>query len=402
MSNLNILIVDDKLEKYEKIHSLIDSSNFPPSLFLKIDHATSLDQFRRKLTIKYDIVILDLCIPAKTNSKAEPELGLSAIDFIYEDDNEFIPEEIFLLTSLDADKQTISTYKLRSAKKGVKLWHYSNDFEEWSEYFIGKIKYLENSINNFKKKSCDILIITALNEEYENFRKFSNYNWSTINFFSDFNILFSNINGNIVYLIAIDEKGMHSAAAFCTHLYHLFSPKYIFFTGLCGAVSNCTFGDVIIADICWDYNSGKFFDDVFVEAPNQCKLNRNLKTQLRKFIPKYSIDSNLEGKFLDNDNNPIKIDFKIHFGPIASGGAVISSQVVRDNIKLLQNKDTLALDMESYGIFKAAEIINDSELQIVVLKSVSDLSDNTKSESYRAYASYTFTNLTEFFIENLN
>jgi CheY-like chemotaxis protein len=228
MSNLNILIVDDKLEKYEKIHSLIDSSNFPPSLFLKIDHATSLDQFRRKLTIKYDIVILDLCIPAKTNSKAEPELGLSAIDFIYEDDNEFIPEEIFLLTSLDADKQTISTYKLRSAKKGVKLWHYSNDFEEWSEYFIGKIKYLENSINNLKKKSCDILIITALNEEYENFRKFSNYNWSTINFFSDFNILFSNINGNIVYLIAIDEKGMHSAAAFCTHLYHLFSPNIFF------------------------------------------------------------------------------------------------------------------------------------------------------------------------------
>ncbi|MFT0692804.1 hypothetical protein ACDX34_01555 [Acinetobacter bereziniae] len=402
MANLNILIVDDQLEKYEKIHSLIDSSNLCSSSFLKIDHAPSLDQFRRNLTIKYDIVILDLCIPAKTNSKAEPELGLSAIDFIYEDDNEFIPKEIFLLTNLDTDNQTIISYKLRSAKKGVKLWHYTKDFEEWSEYFIGRIRYLENSANNIKKNLCDILIITALNEEYEYFRKFSSYTWSTIDFFNDFNILSSNINGNTVYLVAIDEKGMHSAAAFCTHLYHLLSPKYIFFTGLCGAVSNCTFGDVIIADICWDYNSGKFFDDVFIEAPNQCKLNRNLKTQLRKYLLNYSIDPSLEGKFFDNQNNPIKIDFNIHFGPIASGGAVISSQVIRDNIKLLQNKDTLALDMESYGIFKAAEIINDLELQIIVLKSVSDLSDNTKSESYREYASYTFTNLTEFFIKNLN
>ncbi|WP_120430883.1 5'-methylthioadenosine/S-adenosylhomocysteine nucleosidase family protein [Acinetobacter baylyi] len=402
MANLNILIVDDQLEKYEKIHSLIDNSNLCSSLFLKIDHAPSLDQFRRNLTIKYDIVILDLCIPAKTNSKAEPELGLSAIDFIYEDDNEFIPKEIFLLTSLDTDDQTIISYKLRSARKGVKLWHYTKDFEEWSEYFIGKIRYLENSANNIKKNLCDILIITALNEEYEYFRKFSSYTWSTIDFFNDFNILSSNINGNTVYLVAIDEKGMHSAAAFCTHLYHLFSPKYIFFTGLCGAVSNCTFGDVIIADICWDYNSGKFFDDVFIEAPNQCKLNRNLKIKLRKFLLDYSIDPSLEGKFFDHENNPIKIDFNIHFGPIASGGAVISSQVIRDNIKLLQNKDTLALDMESYGIFKAAEIINDFELQIIVLKSVSDLSDNTKSESHREYASYTFTNLTEFFIKNLN
>lgn len=401
MANLNILIVDDRLEKYEKVHSLIDNANLPSSLSLKIDQATSLDQFRRKLTIKYDIVILDLCIPAKTNSKAEPELGLLAIDFIYEDDNEFIPEEIFLLTSLDADIETITSYKIHSAKKGVKLWHYTSDFEEWSEYFIGKIKYLENSVNILNNKKCDVLIITALNEEYEYFKHFSDHKWSSVDTFGDLNIVCSEINGNNVYLMAIDEKGMHSAAAFCTHLYHLFSPKYIFFTGLCGAVSDCNFGDVIIADICWDYNSGKFLDDNFIEAPNQCKLNRVLKTQLRRCISSYSIDSSKEGLFLDENDKPIKIEFKIDIGPIASGGAVVSSQVVRDNIKLLQHKDTLALDMESYGIFKAAEIINDNELRIIILKSISDMSDNTKSETYRSYASYTFTSVTEFLVSQL-
>ena len=69
----------------------------------------------------------------------------------------------------------------------------------------------------------------------------------------------------------------------------------------------------------------------------------------------------------------------MHYGPVASGGAVIADEFIMPRIKSL-NEDILAADMESYGLYYAAKNTNVVKPMFLCVKAVSDYCDHKKND----------------------
>ena len=79
---------------------------------------------------------------------------------------------------------------------------------------------------------------------------------------------------------------------------------------------------------------------------------------------------------------------QVHIGPIASGSAVVQDEDIVAPIKT-HNRKLIGLDMETYGVFFAAENISQPRPIPLVIKSACDFADKDKSDEYQAYAAFT-------------
>ena len=80
---------------------------------------------------------------------------------------------------------------------------------------------------------------------------------------------------------------------------------------------------------------------------------------------------------------------KIYFGQMACGPAVVASEeIVNQQVKAHARK-ALGLDMESYGVYYAAQATTGSGTRAIVAKSVCDFADKDKNDKNQEYAAYT-------------
>ena len=77
---------------------------------------------------------------------------------------------------------------------------------------------------------------------------------------------------------------------------------------------------------------------------------------------------------------------KVHIGPMATGSAVIAHDQVFEEISEHSRK-VIALDMEGYSIFVAAQMINKNTIPLVI-KGVQDHASHIKNDDYRNYSIY--------------
>ena len=83
------------------------------------------------------------------------------------------------------------------------------------------------------------------------------------------------------------------------------------------------------------------------------------------------------------------------FGSVVSGAAVVTdSEIVKDILKE-QSRDILAVEMEIYGMYYAANWAIKPRPRYLALKSISDFADEKKSDDYHQYASYTSAKIFE-------
>ena len=78
-------------------------------------------------------------------------------------------------------------------------------------------------------------------------------------------------------------------------------------------------------------------------------------------------------------------------GPLASGASVLAAKKQTEPIKM-QHRKVIAIDMEAYAIFAAAEEAPLPQPKAFVLKSICDFADDEKDDLYQSYAAYTSAN----------
>lgn len=89
----------------------------------------------------------------------------------------------------------------------------------------------------------------------------------------------------------------------------------------------------------------------------------------------------------------------MHVGPIASGAAVLADGLTAVNIRG-QHRELLGIEMETYGVYVAAEEAPSPRPSYFSLKSVVDFADGKKNDKYQRYASYTSAKALKYFTEN--
>lgn len=182
--------------------------------------------------------------------------------------------------------------------------------------------------------------------------------------------------------------GIAAASSVTTKIIEKFDPNSIIMVGICGGrKGEVELGDLIIAERSWDYGSGKIkkLKDGSTELlaqPNQITISAILKSNIEKNMDLLSsICSDWNSFNHQRKNTSLKI------GALPSGSAVISTSEYYEKNIAPQYRKFLGMDMETYGVYYSCSQ-SGKNINFVSMKSVSDLADEDKDDTYHDFCSY--------------
>ena len=410
---LKVLIVDDTQEKIVEIRRILEGFVEEPD---DVPICGSIREALKACTTKrYDLVILDLFIPYKAGEDPNPTNAQSFLKIIKEDDDYICPVFVIGITRA----QDLTEYKTFFEAETMQVLYYADNDDTWKGQLKNRLDYLtgvKRKLGITYEYDYDVAIINALQTpEHEIMKETLGAEWKEVNLDDDKTttyyeaILQSNAGANIRCISCYaPQMASIASAALTTKLILRFHPKYLFMTGICGALkgNNVGFGDILVSSHVWDGMSGKYkevktkdgsFELIFEPDYRQLFLNADMVNVVNRLKEKNEFLSAIKDGF-----NGIKPDtlLNVHVGPMASVSAVIASDRKIAEMKIHARK-MIGLEMESYGMFYAAEHSHRLKpVYTVSVKSASDLADKKKTDKYQPYASYTSAAFVKFIIEN--
>ena len=247
--------------------------------------------------------------------------------------------------------------------------------------------------------NADVVILTVTEIEYNAIQHFFDWQDFTVeeDDFTYQKAVFLN-SGNTFTIIhtKVDEMGMTAAAATAMKTICMFKPKYIVMVGIAAGVALGKFdeqlyGDVVVADIVWNYSVGKFvspdladiiYGDVgFKPRPTSLAIPEKILPYLKA-----------AAKSEENQCH-------VYIGPMACGSSVVANNLILEKQIHSQYEKTAGLDMESYAVAYAALHAPNPKPCPIIVKSVCDFADSKKSDDYQRFAAYTSSEFAKLLIE---
>lgn len=405
---MKILILDDSSEKIGAITKLIQTVGDNSSIV--VDYSLDLSRGREKLRATfYDLLILDLNIPECIGDAPSFRAGAEFLDEIIDTNKIRKPTDIIILTAFD---ESVAAFREKVEHAGFFILQYNNVETAWRESLKSRIEYLLCCRRQWeitpRLPSCDVAIITAIPIETASILSMG-YSWEALQVENDPARYKKATVGNpspiSLIHVQLPEMGMAAAASLTTKVITKFHPRFVVMTGIAAGIdSHLNLGDILVATDIWNYSSGKYKD---VAAPDGTSIVDLLPDS--KHIP---LDEAIREKITSQDYREVlhqiynsfigaknNTELKVHFGPIACGAAVVSSdRIVVDQV-LAHSRKTIGLDMESYGVCVAAQSTSTAKTIPIIIKSVSDKGDKAKSDDYQEYASFTSIQFAKHLIE---
>lgn len=412
---IQILVVEDNEHKQSNIKQIIlDNSNIKDN-DLQI---VSCIKDAKKLLYKnyYDLLILDLVLPIETGLEANAKNGVQFLEDIHS--SPMIKPPIHIV-GLSGFSDMVEEYHEQFSKKLWNLIDYRADSTAWHDQLKTIIFHLVKTRQRFiqssvKKHSYDVAIITALpHPEFEAILRLNNCKWEPLEVENDFITYYKStfIEGSITKTIiaaTADQMGMTAASHLSTKMILYFKPQYLIMSGIAAGIKDrgLGYGDILVAEQSWDYGSGKIVeldktteselaDIKFLPDTRDIQLSADLKAKISNFkLAKGAILDNIQNQWQGDTPNT---KLQIHLGPIGSGSYVISSDSTLKDIKEHQRK-LLGVEMETFGVYYAAEHSPEPKTKALSVKSVSDFGDGKKNDKFQKYAAYTSANFIYQFI----
>ena len=351
---------------------------------------------------KFDLVLLDLMIPARLDGDPDVRYALQLLSEIHEG-NYLMPRKIVGLTAYD-DAALAAREKFREGT--WTLITTSEVSDEWIEVVKNCVIYLRDEASQQAPRDykSDVLIVSALPIEIDAIRRLP-WRWEASEPADDSTFV---VRGSIaiggrefsVTTAHAARMGMVSAAVLTSKLISIFAPKICVMPGICAGMPNRTeIGDVVFADCAWDYQSGKHAtaDDgssLFQQEPHQIAIDAKIVARVDELLKQKDV---LRLPWSEWPNHP-KVPFTVHRSPMGCGSAVLANEDVVKWV-LGQNRKIRAIEMESYGFLHAVSMAAEPRPLALVAKSVCDFADKLKGDDHQTYASYTSAQTIRLFLE---
>lgn len=403
---IQILVVDDNPHKQENIREIIlDNSNIKLS---DVRFASTVKEARKALYEEYfDLLILDLVLPIESGLDADAKNGLQFLEDIHS--NPMMKPPIHIV-GLSGFSDMVTEYHDEFSRKLWNLIDYEAGSTSWHEQLKTIIFHLVKTRQRFiqssvKKNVYDVAIITALPiPEFEAVLRLNSGRWEEVVIEDDFIKYYKTTfdqagTSKTIIAATADQMGMTASSHLATKLILYFRPKYIVMTGIAAGIKDkdLGYGDILVAEQSWDYGSGKIIekertsdnelaDIYFQQDTRDIQLPADLKAKITNFklTRGHLIDEIQRGWHGNVPNTRLQL----HLGPIGSGSYVISSEDTLLNIKNQQRK-LLGVEMETFGVYYAADHSPEPKTKAISIKSVSDFGDGLKNDKYQKYAAYT-------------
>ena len=162
-------------------------------------------------------------------------------------------------------------------------------------------------------------------------------------------------------------------------------------SGICAGIGDeAGLGQLLVAELCWEYQSGKWLDEVFLAEPYQTDIPTVTKPLVAQVLEDKELPARLEYQY-GGQNRPSQ-RHQPKLAVLATGSAVIASEKRLDNIKQ-QHRKVRGLDMETFGFMRAVELSGKTVHAFCAKTVVDKATESTGDElhEYGAYISARFT-----------
>jgi nucleoside phosphorylase/CheY-like chemotaxis protein len=399
--------VEDNAEKLQKITQVILSVES-----LNLDDITAVTDARnaqlKLLQHWYDLLILDIAIPSRIDEDVERDGGVKLLEEIMTRERFKLPDHIIGITAYPDILREVSQ---RFSRRLLTITYYDPSSDDWEQSLRSRALHLVQSHKTKQDRGNDgyhsyLSIICALDSpELEAVRRLP-WNWNQAHVAGDPTIyfggqLYKNGEQKLVYTASAPRMGMTAAATLSMKMISAFRPQYLAIAGITAAMpGKANYGDIVVADPAFDWGSGKWSvqngELVFSADPHQLHLTPELRRQFNLMASEKSIFSQIREKWpADKPNH----DLQMLIGPLASGASVLADGSWVQMIKQHQRK-LVGIDMETYGVFAAAEESSAPRPQYFCMKSVVDFADENKNDLFQRYAAFSSAECLKRFVED--
>ena len=399
---LDILLLEDDPAKKGKLFNLLQEQG----LFGRLDVAICTSQALKLIQERprYDLLIADVVVPADFAGEKDER---NCIDFFNSIDDAVDSEKrpLYSLPISASTSLTNVAYDFfRCRPWGILPYSESNDD------CLSALQSIAEWILNDKKQRdqgncCDVFIITALaHPEYSAIEQLD-FNWGPFEPLDRTQLIrygSLKIGDKVVKVGAAfcARVGAVAAATLTTKAALRLNPSIVIMSGICAGVEGkAEIGDVVAADVSWDWQSGKYIDkngeEAFESSPHHINVDDELSVKLfmlkrnEEFWKTLSIHAQAFGLPMP----------KLVAAPMATGSSVLADVRVSERIRAVQHRNVTGLDMETYGVYAAVSSTLTSA-DFVSLKSVCDNGDKKKDDRYQQYASTISAKAVEQFIRH--
>lgn len=389
---LKILILDDSVSKIKKIENVLKkySEIEMRSLQICLNMRDAKIELRKN---KYDLFILDIQVPNRLGETPQINGGVDLLKEIHTRDVYNKPNCIIGLTEY-ADLR--DEFNNEFTDRLWNLIYYEASSLDWADRLRSKIEYLLE-MKKANQTSIiyenDLCIITALNEpEFTELLSIGDWEKENIDLDATHYVRtqFSTDNKKLNVIAAhAPQMGMAATAVLTTKMINHFKPKYMAMIGItAGEPKNIELGDLVVADPCWDWGSGKqrrtTNGQQFDPDPLQERLNPALKALFEDVKRDTSILITSWDECLKKKPKNVP---KLHIGPCASGASVLADGKIRDEISA-KNRKLIGIDMEAFGLMHAVTHSIVPSPKGFSLKGVCDFADETKCDDIHEYTAW--------------
>lgn len=379
-----VLVVDDQYEgKTKQLARIVTGM---PGMEL-VHVATARDALKKMKERRVDLLVLDLQIPAELGQDVDMVGGKQLLEYVELNDDVLKPAKVVALTA------HIDSYNECRMFFGARGWALLHDPSEddletlLAAQLMGGFEEVE---------SFDIALLTALEHTELEAVLALPYNWKLTRFRNDITSYYVGTveleDGQHKKIIACSapRMGMAATAVLATKVCLKFKPRVLAMSGVAAAVQGeADLGDILVADPSWDWGSGKLTlrdgKPVLLSDPAQVPLDPVVAAKIRTLsVSRDYLDeiySNFKGK-----RPPHNLSLRI--GPVASGAVVLEDPATVELIRS-QNRKTIGIEMEAYGVMSAAFYMGQGRPISIVIKAVCDFADPSKNNEWQPYAAYT-------------
>lgn len=388
---VRVLIVDDDRQKRAKIANVLFEALGEGGVQI-FTAVTVVDAARILERQMVHLLLLDLCLPMRKGGEVRRNGGLQLLHQLTKG-NPRLHVPVHLI-GLSAYQDVIAECAADFDREGWRVVPYDATSTEWAEILAAKLVHIAKSDSVLGRYDFDLAIVTALKSvELEAVLGLTGKKWREFQLDSDDTYYHETVfksNGKSLRVVAAAaiEMGMPATACLATKMGMHFQPRYIAMAGITAGI-DLNYGDVVVAEQCWDYGSGKIKmvkgNSIFAPAPNCIPLEAKIKEKVEHFIrERQAVIAEIQNAWT---GNPVETKLAVRLGPAASGAAVVESRATIEEIKK-QNRKLIGIEMEAYGIFLAARTMVGAKPVAFSAKAVCDNGVPPKLDAHQRYAAF--------------
>jgi len=400
-----LVVEDDADKRFRLCRALSEVTGFDMEA---MEYATDVHTAKRHLEkTSFDLLILDVALPMRGDQAVQKDAGLRLLEELVSRSGRYrVPTHIIGVTGFsdvyDHGAARFSSYLLT-------LVHYDPTNSDWEHALQARVRHILNAIegraDDLPEYQSDLAVVCALHTPELTSVLALPWKWSQIAVANDHTIYWrgsyeSDGRTRLVHAAASARMGMPAASVLAMKMINAFRPKYLGMTGITAGVRNrVRMGDILIADPSWDWGSGKWTlqekKPKFMAAPHQIPLRVDIRDKLKAMSRNAILMAEIRSAW-PAERPPHELEMRV--GPMASGASVLADRQTAERV-LSQHRELLGIEMETYGLFAAAEEASEPRPTAFAMKSVVDFADGEKDDRFQAYGAFVSAQMLRRFAE---